>query len=188
MLDFRGKGYFFASNRVSSNVSMSNHDCTRMVMRRYYGLILNASNITHSMMDIHTGEPLYKSDRSDNEILQKLYENIHDEIGRIASIRHSDPGQVTLIKRHLELTKRGNWFERVWNKYVVGDGDRKKLYGKEIRGYSYLEDMNPKLAALVNAYNEDNSIGHMKREDIAAKFGTHPRDIVAFRRWLKTKL
>lgn len=191
LLDFRGNGYFFVSNHAGHwrKQKLTWESGVHQVMRRYYGLILNASNVTHSMLDIYTGEPLYKSDLSNNEILQKLYENIDDEIHHIALMKENKYKElISSVLKSLEVTKRGNWFDSVWNKYVVGDGDRKKLYSKDAMEYSYMEDMNPKLAALVNAYNGDNSIGNMKREDIAAKFGTHPRDIVAFRRWIKTSI
>lgn len=192
LLGFRGNGYFFVSNHAGhwSKQKLTWESGVRQVMRRYYGLILNASNVTHGMLDIYTGEPLYKSDLSNNEILQKLYKSIDDEIHHIALVKENKKYKelISSVLKSFEVKKSGNWFDRVWNKYVVGDGDRKKLYGAEVREYSYLEDMNHKLVALVNAYNGDNSIGKMNTADIIAKFGTHPRDIVAFRRWLKTKL
>lgn len=189
LLGFRGKGYFFDPNRlvkVTKGITGGKNEIR--LKRLYYGLIINASNVTHSMKDIYTGEPLYKSDKDDNEILQKLYENIHEEIDRNALVRHGNPEQVINAKNRLETTPRGNWFDNVWNKYVVGDGNIAELYSKGAREYSYIDDMNPKLAALVNAYNEDNSVGKMDTADIIAKFGISTIYIVAFRRWLKTKL
>lgn len=175
MLGFHGYGYFHSR---CSRIRMAEFGAKQYIFSIARGVIVNASNVVRCV----TGVDLVR-------FKEEAERTIRDRM-----VGGQTKEKETLLRSALNNIGIEAWakfFDEPWEKYVVRQEDLAPFVepdGKFIREYSYREDANPKLMALVDAYAQDPSVASMPQQELVERFGCHPRHTMQFKDWIRTKL
>lgn len=174
MLGFHGYGYFFARcTRFTTD-----YDARNYILAIARGVIVNASNVVRCVKGVDLGSLKEEAERT-----------IHDRM--VGGQTKDGEDYIRSVRRNIGIEAWSTLFDEPWEKYVVKQEDLAAFVepdGKFIREYSYREDANPKLMALVDAYAQDPSVASMPQQELVERFGCHPRHTMQFKDWIRTKL
>lgn len=175
MLGFHGYGYFHSRCKKFKGVEFGAKNYILAIAR---GVIVNASNVVRCVKDVDLDSLKEEAERT-----------IHDRM--VGGQSKENEELIRSARRNIGIDTWAKFFDEPWEKYVVKQEDLAQFVepdGKFIREYSYREDANPKLMALVDAYAQDPSVASMPQQELVERFGCHPRHTMQFKDWVRTKL